>query len=102
MSPLLVAALMLCVNGHPAPRSTHVTYGGLPAIHGLVRDHIVPLCLGGQDVASNIQYQTPADSYAKDEVERYACEAYCRSAVTLPEALHFVAHWRDAKPREKL
>lgn len=42
---------------------------------GWVIDHIKPLCAGGADAPSNMQWQTLADSYKKDRQER----AYCRS-----------------------
>lgn len=42
---------------------------------GYVIDHIKPLCAGGADDPSNMQWQALADSYKKDKQER----AYCRS-----------------------
>jgi hypothetical protein len=76
----------LCIHGHPRPRSTHVTYGGKPAVHGLIRDHVIPLGLGGPDTADNVQYQTPADAAAKDGREWRAIEAYCAGRVSLEDA----------------
>ena len=94
----LVAAMVgatcdppLCVNGHPTPRRGDVTYGGfrratpghpcrvgeLCCPIGTIRDHIVPLCLGGPDVSGNIQCQETGVSYLKDAVERQMCESYC-------------------------
>jgi hypothetical protein len=67
----------LCHNGWPAKRDPYVTYGGLPTRPGMVRDHVVPLCLGGADSAANIQYQTYQQGRAKDALERCACETYC-------------------------
>jgi hypothetical protein len=84
----------LCVNGHPARRSEHVTYGGKPSVHGLVRDHRVPLGLGGPDKADNVQYQTPADAEAKDRVEWTAIEACCRGEVSLEGARALVEESR--------
>ena len=83
----------LCVNGRPAPRPADVTYGGfrratpghpcrvgeLCCPIGTIRDHIVPLCIGGLDIPSNIQCQETGVSYLKDAVERQMCEAYCRA-----------------------
>jgi len=40
---------------------------------GYVVDHIVPLACGGADVLSNMQWQTVAESKAKDRVERAGC-----------------------------
>jgi hypothetical protein len=36
---------------------------------GYVRDHIVPLCRGGTDSVSNMQWQTIAEAKAKDRWE---------------------------------
>jgi hypothetical protein len=54
---------------HPCP-STGSTSGACP---GYVRDHIEPLCGGGADATWNMQWQTAADSYAKDKIERQGC-----------------------------
>lgn len=43
------------------------------ACPGHVVDHKWPLCLGGADHPSNMQWQTTADSYVKDRLERAAC-----------------------------
>jgi hypothetical protein len=80
----------LCDHGHPAKRSPHVTYGGMPPVRGWVRDHVVPLCLGGADTAENIQYQKPRPAAEKDERERQACEAYCAGNLSLSAAKLYV------------
>lgn len=85
----------LCVNSHPAKRSGYVTYGGVEPRYGYVRDHIVPLELGGSDVAANIQYQTYADAAAKDAVEHQAGRQYCQGRISLESALSMVARWRE-------
>ena len=54
---------------HPCP-STGATSGACPAY---IRDHIVPLRDGGADATWNMQWQTTADSYAKDKIERQGC-----------------------------
>lgn len=50
---------------HPCP-STGKRTGACP---GYVRDHVVPLCRGGSDSVSNMQWQTAAEAKAKDKWE---------------------------------
>ena len=57
---------------HPCP-STGKTYGACP---GYIIDHIKPLCAGGADAPSNMQWQTIAESKAKDKLERKECNAF--------------------------
>jgi len=83
---LMLVHAMLCMNGHPVQRSPHVTYGHRHCPVGTVRDHIVPLCLGGPDAADNIQCQPREPSYAKDKRERAACDAYCAGEITIDQA----------------
>ncbi len=45
----------------------------VPSCKGYRIDHIVPLCAGGRDVASNMQWQKYDVSILKDRIER----AYC-------------------------
>jgi len=40
---------------------------------GWVVDHIVPLCANGPDSITNMQWQTKAESLAKDKIERETC-----------------------------
>jgi len=42
---------------------------------GYVVDHIVPLCAGGADAPSNMQWQTVEDAKVKDRQERATCAA---------------------------
>jgi hypothetical protein len=53
----------------PCP-STGLRRGACP---GWVIDHIQPLCAGGADRVSNMQWQTVADAKAKDRWERELC-----------------------------
>lgn len=50
---------------HPCP-STGLPYGRCP---GYIKDHIQPLCLGGPDAVSNMQWQTVEEAKAKDRWE---------------------------------
>lgn len=70
---------ILCINGHPAPRRSHVTYGHLPTKSCCERDHICPLGLGCPDTLDNLQYQPWPEAYTKDGKERVAEEIYCRN-----------------------
>lgn len=55
------------VNACPATGKTQRT------CKGYIVDHIVPLCAGGPDAVTNMQWQTTADSYKKDAQERALC-----------------------------
>ena len=57
------------VNQHPCP-STRETRDACP---GWVVDHIKPLCAGGADRPSNMQWQTVAEGKKKDKLERKQC-----------------------------
>jgi hypothetical protein len=50
--------------------STGAHRGACP---GHVIDHVTPLCAGGADAPSNMQWQTAADGKAKDRIERAQC-----------------------------
>ncbi|HYU54294.1 MAG TPA: HNH endonuclease signature motif containing protein [Gemmatimonadaceae bacterium] len=43
--------------------------------HGYVVDHVVPLCAGGADAPSNMQWQTVEEGKVKDRQERATCAA---------------------------
>lgn len=61
---------------HPCPATGKVR-GACP---GYVVDHILPLCAGGEDRPSNMQWQTIADGKAKDRIEVLECRAARRRA----------------------
>ena len=54
---------------HPCP-STGKTHGRCP---GFIKDHITPLCAGGVDRPSNMQWQTIEEAKIKDRLERHQC-----------------------------
>jgi hypothetical protein len=56
---------------NPCP-STGLRQGSCP---GYVIDHIDPICAGGPDHPSNMQWQTREESYKKDAEERRLCRA---------------------------
>ncbi len=60
----------------PCP-STGKPRGACP---GYIIDHVIPLCAGGPDDPSNMQWQTVADAKAKDMDERRQCAAMRRNA----------------------
>lgn len=91
----IILAGALCVNHHPAKRSDHVTYGGLPPLAGYQRDHVIPLCLGGTDTRDNIQYQPWVEAHAKDQIEWQVCEAYCSGEITLKTAIQKMHDWKN-------
>lgn len=45
---------------------------------GYVVDHVVPLCAGGPDAPSNMQWQAVAEAKRKDADERRGCRALKR------------------------
>jgi hypothetical protein len=53
----------------PCP-STGYRRGRCP---GYIIDHVNPLCAGGPDAPSNMQWQTVADAKDKDRLERQQC-----------------------------
>ncbi len=56
-------------RSHPCP-ATGQPRGPCP---GYVVDHIKPLCAGGADRPSNMQWQTVKDAKVKDRAERAQC-----------------------------
>jgi hypothetical protein len=79
-------ALLICMPGHAAikrsnaARHAFVKMHACPSTgqyrlpcHGYVIDHIKPLCAGGPDKPSNMQWQNLADSRKKDKTEWREC-----------------------------
>jgi hypothetical protein len=58
------------MQSHPCP-STGKTKGHCP---GYVVDHVKPLCAGGPDRPSNMQWQTVEEAKDKDRRERQQCK----------------------------
>ena len=54
---------------YPCPETGN-TKGKCP---GYVMDHVLPLCAGGPDAVSNMQWQTVQDGKAKDRIEQEQC-----------------------------
>lgn len=83
MKPLLLVVCLLSVtlDAQPAHRSRSVIQAfkvatGYP--HGrpwYVIDHIIPLCAGGVDALTNLQWQERQASYRKDVYEQQLCAA---------------------------
>jgi hypothetical protein len=60
------------VKKHSCP-ATGKTRGACP---GYVVDHIKPLCAGGADHPSNMQWQTVKEAKKKDRREREMCRSH--------------------------
>jgi hypothetical protein len=58
------------MHQYPCP-STGKTKGRCP---GYVVDHVKPLCAGGADRPSNMQWQTREEAKNKDRMEREQCK----------------------------
>src|SRR5260221_7651576 len=65
---------VLFMKKHPCP-ATGKTRGACP---GYVVDHVKPLCAGGVDHPSNMQWQTIPEGKKKDRLEAEECRAYRR------------------------
>lgn len=69
----------------PSQRAAFVKYHPCPATgkvrgscRGWVVDHVVPLCAGGDDSPSNMQWQSKEESLVKDKQEWAQCRALRR------------------------
>lgn len=63
------AAIASFKRQQPCP-ATGARHGRCP---GYVIDHVRPLCAGGADAPSNMQWQTVRDAKNKDRTERVEC-----------------------------
>ena len=68
-APRSKAARTDFIRSHPCP-ATGQTRGACP---GFVVDHVDPLCAGGPDEASNMQWQSVDAAKAKDRLEVQRC-----------------------------
>lgn len=68
-----MAAVAAFKRANPCPATGESA--GRGKCPGYVVDHIEPLCAGGADLPANMQWQTLADSKAKDIEERKLCRA---------------------------
>ena len=62
---------------HPCPG----TGSSKGSCRGFIVDHVIPLCYGGLDDKSNMQWQTLTASKIKDRIE----DKLCRKQLTLEE-----------------
>ena len=76
--PRSASAIAAFKRHTPCP-ATLARSGSCP---GYIIDHIIPLCAGGPDTSANMQWQTRADSLAKDIDERRQCRALKRQGAT--------------------
>jgi hypothetical protein len=101
MTRSVLAALAMLLLGagwagedtcHPTPRGL----SPLPPRHGFERDHLVSLCLGGTDDASNVWYQPIGEARVKDRLEAAVCRLVCdEHRMPLSEAqAGFRTDWR--------
>lgn len=66
------AQLVEFARVHPCP-STGLRITSCPSY---VIDHVVPLCMNGADLPSNMQWQEYRASLVKDKAERKQCAAF--------------------------
>ncbi len=73
---------------HAFKRQTPCPATGLPRgkCSGWIIDHITPLCAGGADSSSNMQWQTLQESKVKDREERRYCRALKQQFVNQEDA----------------
>jgi hypothetical protein len=67
----------------------------------VVVDHIVPLELGGNPLAPNLQLQKKAEAHRKDLAENRQHRAVCSGRVFLRDAQAQMAGWPRGRPRDR-
>lgn len=83
----------ICVP-HYASTYRHSHPIHLPTRKGYVRDHRIPLEIGGSSSPANLQYQTKADAKRKDRLENQLKRSVCAGKVSLRDAQLRMEAWR--------
>lgn len=74
---------------------------GVASRRGYEIDHLVPLCSGGADVATNLWPQPINQARVKDRIEAATCRAVCEGRVPLALAqTWFMGDWRALLGKE--
>lgn len=83
----------ICVPGFAKHyRQTHPVR--MKSRKGYIRDHIVPLEIGGSSDPANIQWQSVAEAHRKDLDERRLNRAVCSGKMDLRSAQMRMEAWR--------
>jgi len=81
---LLLLLLQLSDTRHHATVVAFQKLTGFPnGRPGYVVDHKIPLCAGGPDTVTNMQWQEVKSSYQKDQFERALCTSMKRQGYIL-------------------
>ncbi len=64
-------------------------------VKGEVRDHIIPIALGGSSKDSNLNYQSTAEGHYKDQVEFYLIDQVKAGKMPLSEARAKILDWKN-------
>lgn len=86
---LMLLSTTAALAAQPTPRSQRVVdafkrLSGYPSGRpGFVVDHRIPLCAGGPDTITNMQWEPVVESYTKDTYERRLCKELVRQGYTL-------------------
>lgn len=81
---LLLLTLLAPIHRSQAAVQHFKTLSGYPhGRPGYVVDHTIPLCAGGPDTPSNMQWQLVAEAKVKDRFEVALCRALARQGYRL-------------------